>query len=179
MDANGFRKGQAPDFFSHPTDYSVETRVKNLEAPSKNTAPTPDNRYAGFAAQMNDGRIITDYRPHCDQNIATGSQFASRQWLQHNANQIIRLSRDRQASAAGAGMGYDSTIEVPPIGYVMCDESDCGYVGANPRGIGIERRDRAAPLFGTFAQSRPVARKDSPQLTTLYEGGRNSVRGLY
>ena len=179
MDANGFRKGQMPDFFTTQPEYSIEYQVKKVVVPTKVSAPTPDNRYPGYSAIMNDGRIITDYRPRCSQNIPAGSQYATRRWLQKNSDTIINLSRNRQADMAGAGMGYDSSIEMPAAAYVTCDEAECGYVNSNPHGLGIERKDKAAPLFGTFAQSYPISKKDTPLLTNFYEGGRNSVRGKF
>ena len=180
MDANGFRKAQEPYFFSDPSNIQIENQAKAIEVASKTSLPSSDNRYPGFAAQMNDGRIITDYRPNCSLNMPTGTQFATRRWLQTNAETIISLSRERQAAASGAGKSYDASIELDPIGYVICDEAMCGYTpSGNPFGIGIERMDKAAPLFGTFTRSYPVSKHDEPQLTSFYEGGRNSIRGQF
>ena len=174
MDANGFRKSQEPSFFTEPSNYKIQ---ENVNRNSVFTTPTPDNRYPGFAANMTDGRLTTDYRPKCSQNVAPGMQFATRRWLQKNADHIIGVSRNRQADLTGAGMGYDYKIEMAPLAYVKCDESDCGYTAAKSTGLGIERQDKAVPLFGTFAPSAAVTKKDSPKLTRVYEGGRNSIRG--
>ena len=181
MDINGFREAQSPFFFTQPPEILIETQVKSVNVATKSTAPTPDNRYPGYASIMEDGRLLTDYRTNCSQNLPTGTQYPSRLWLQHNANTIIALSRDRLAKETGAGKSYDASIELPPIGYVMCDIAGCGYIPSrNPRGLGIERKDRAAPLFGTWAQSSPVyAKKDPLMLTKNYEGGRNTPRGFF
>lgn len=179
MDINGFREPQSPWFFTQPSEYLVETHVKKNEAPIKNTQPTPDNRYPQIAAQMDDGRLVTDYRPNCSKNVAAGQQFATRKWMQKNGSELIHLSRKRQAEATGAGTVYDSRIEAAPLAYVMCDQSDCGLIAGTPGGIGIERKDKAPKLFGTFAASVPGEVRDSPMLTKVYEGGRNTVRGRF
>jgi hypothetical protein len=130
---------------------------------------------------MSDGRISTDYLPTCSKNLPAGTQYPSRLWMQHNAEEIIALSRDRLAKETGAGSSYDASIELDPIGYAVCDAGGCGYVpSTNPYGLGIERKDKAAPLFGTWAASSPSYGKKDPQmLTTFYEGGRNTVRGVF
>uniref|UniRef100_A0A6C0KLR1 Uncharacterized protein n=1 Tax=viral metagenome TaxID=1070528 RepID=A0A6C0KLR1_9ZZZZ len=181
MDVNGFREAQSPFFFTQPPQTLVETRVKSVAVATKTTAPTGDNRYPGYAAMMSDGRIATDYRPTCSQNLAAGTQYPSRLWMQHNAEEIIALSRDRLAKESGAGSSYDASIELDPIGYAVCDSAQCGYIpSTNPYGLGIERKDKAAPLFGTWAASSPsYGKKDPQKLTTFYEGGRNTVRGVF
>lgn len=181
MDVNGFREAQSPFFFTQPPETLIETQVKSVNVATRNTVPTPDNRYPGYAAMMQDGRLITDYRPNCSQNVPTGTQYPSRLWLQRNANTIISLSRDRLEKQTGAGMTYDASIELDPIAYVVCESGNCGYIpSTNPHGLGIERKDRAAPLFGTWSKSSPAYGKKDPQmLTTFYEGGRNTVRGIF
>jgi len=181
MDINGFREAQSPYFFTQPPQTLIETQTKSVNVTSKTTAPAPDNRYPGYAAMMEDGRLTTDYRPHCYENLPTGTQYPSRLWLQRNANTIISLSRERLAKQSGAGKSYDASIELDPIGYAVCDIAGCGYVPSrNPRGLGIERKDKAAPLFGTWAASSPSYGKKDPQmLTTVYQGGRNTPRGIF
>jgi len=180
MDINGFREPQSAWFFTQPSEYLIETRVKSLEIPAKNTAPTPDNRYPERAAQMNDGRLVTDYRPRCSKNIPTGSQLATRIWMQKNAESIINISRKRNAEASGAGRSYDPSIELPPEKIVSCDSVDCSYTQAYPEGVGIVRSEYVPPLFGTFAKSEPfMGVTDIPTMTTHEEGGRNTVRGRF
>jgi len=184
MDINGFREPQSPWFFTQPPEYLVETRVKKLDAPAKGTEPTPDNRYPGWAAPMADGRILTDYRPNCALNIPTGSQYATRRWMQDNATSIMNLSRRRAAETTGAGRSYKNT-EPPPAAYIKCTPDECRYtpvaeqgIGEGLGGIGVKRNEYVPELFGTFAPSAPHSGiKDKAMLTIYYEGGRNSKRG--
>jgi hypothetical protein len=177
MDINGFREPQSPWFFTQPPEYLVETRVKKLEAPTKGTEPTPDNRYHGWAAPMEDGRLATDYRPKCSANIATGTQFATRSWMQHNAESIMNLSQKRSAELVGAGRSY-MPMEPAPAAYIKCNKDECRYTPAGDSGIGVKRTENVPELFGTFAPSAPNSRIiDKPLMTMYYEGGRNTPRG--
>ena len=129
---------------------------------------------------MEDGRTFTDYRAHCATNFPTGQQFAARRWMQANADDIIGLSRKRQAQMTGAGQSYDPRIELPSAGYFKCDTVDCAVVITNMNGLGIERREVVPTLFGTFAESTPFfGKQDQPTLTRFEEGGRNTVRGKF
>ena len=177
MDLDGFREAQSPFFFNQPPTWLVENSVKKRVIPQKYTYPTPDNRYPGWAAQMSDGRMGTDYRNHCSQNFPVGTQNASRQFLQKNAESIIQTSRQRVADQAGAGMAYDSSTVVPAEKIVRCDAEKCVQSKYVEGGIGVERQENVPELFGTFAYSRAsVQRPAEPLLTTRYEGGRNSIR---
>lgn len=177
MDINGFREPQSPWFFTQPPEYLVETRVKKLEAPTKGTEPTPDNRYHGWAAPMEDGRLATDYRPKCSANIATGTQFATRRWMQDNAESIINLSQRRSAELVGAGRSY-MPMEPAPVAYIKCNTDECRYTPVEGNGIGVKRTENVPELFGTFAPSAPhVGVVDKPLMTMYYEGGRNTPRG--
>ena len=178
MDVNGFREPQSPWFFTQPPEYLVETRVKNHDAPQKVTQPTPDNRYNGWAARMEDGRLLTDYRNRCSRNIPAGSQFATRRWMQDNASSIINLSRRRNAEATGAGRSYMPT-EPGPAAYVKCTPDECRYTPISELGVGVKRSEYVPDLFGTFAPSAPHSSiHDKEMLTMHYEGGRNSKRGV-
>jgi hypothetical protein len=180
MDINGFREPQSPFFFNQPPTYLIEVPVKNKVLPIKTTEPTPDNRFPGWAAPMEDGRLITDYRPHCALNFPTGTQFASRQFLTKNAESIMEMSRKRQAEWTGAGRAFDSATVMPPAAYITCNEVECGYSEAVEGGVGVKRVERVPELFGTFAYSGPSFSKPAqPLITTKYEGGRNTVRGVF
>jgi hypothetical protein len=179
MDLDGFRKPQSPFFFNQPPTYLVEVPVKNRVLPIKTTEPTPDNRFPGWAAPMSDGRLITDYRPHCALNFPTGTQFASRQFLTKNAESIMEMSRKRHSEWTGAGRSYDSVTVVPPVAYVKCDGVDCGYTPGSEGGVGVERVEKVPQLFGTFAYSgKSWGKPAEPLLTTRYEGGRNTPRNF-
>lgn len=177
MDLNGFRTPQSPWFFSQPPEMLVETRTKAAAIPRKNTLPTQDNRFPGWAGPMADGRIATDYRAHCEVNVPAGMQFASKAFLQKNTEKLIAASRARQADAAGAGLPYDSITDLPPVATVKCDTVECRVTPAEPLGLGVERVEGVPPLFGTFRPSRPSYGKPAaPAGTTAYEGGRNTPR---
>lgn len=179
MDLDGFREAQSPFFFNQPPTWLVEAGVKKQGNEKKSQmTPTPDNRFPGWAAPMSDGRICTDYRSKCELNIPTGMQFASRQFMQRNAEAIIQKSRQRQAELSGAGMAYDSRTDVPASSLVKCDTEMCSYYPYVEGGVGTERQENVPELFGTFSPSRPsLQRPAEPILTTKYEGGRNTVRG--
>ena len=178
MDLDGFREAQSPFFFSQPPTWLIENTVKRKEIPRKTIEPAPDNRYPGWAAPMSDGRLTTDYRPKCSLNFPTGTQFASRRFMQANAESIMNRSRQRQAELAGAGMSFDSRTVVPGSSIISCDSEMCSYYPYVENGIGVERQEQVPELFGTFAASKAsIQRPAEPLITTRYEGGRNSIRG--
>ena len=180
MDLDGFREPQSPWFFSQPPTYLTETRVQQLIAPKKNTDPTMDNRFPGWAAPMEDARLVTDYRPKCAVNIPAGEQFATRKFLQKNADSIIQQSRNRQAEKTGAGMAFDSRTDIPTQSIVFCTPDECGYQPNVLEGVGTSRSEPVPTLFGTFAMSRASFMEPAkPSLTQRQEGGRNSIRGMF
>jgi hypothetical protein len=178
MDINGFREAQSPWFFNQPPSYLVE--VKNTALVTHNqpkTLPTHDSRYPGWAAPMSDGRISTDYRTHCEVNIPTGMQYASRRFMQRNAESLIEQARKRQASSTGAGLSYDASTVMPANAYVGCDTGKCTTLLVNEHGVGVQRREHVPELFGTFAESQPsIGKPAKPSLTQREEGGRNTRR---
>jgi hypothetical protein len=179
MDLDGFREPQSPFFFNQPPTWLIETSVKKRVVPVKNTYPTEDVRFPGWAAPMSDGRLGTDYRPHCSQNFPTGTQFASRQFLQKHATEIIQKSRQRVAEQAGAGMSFDSRTIVPAESIVQCDSEKCSCSRYVEGGIGVERQENLPELFGTFSLSKPSHVKPAePMITTRFEGGRNTPQSV-
>ena len=185
MDINGFREPQSPWFFSQPPAMLVD--IRNSErTPEKQTKslPTQDNRYPGWAAPMNDGRLVTDYRSRCEVNVPAGSQFATRMFMQRNAESIMSQARKRQAINTGAGLSYDGTTEMPAAEYVKCSTTECkvrpAYAHSVAEGVGSVRVEAVPALFGTFsAKSASILNPAKHTLTQVQEGGRNSVRGLY
>jgi hypothetical protein len=180
MDINGFREPQSPWFFSQPPTMLVD--IRNSErTPEKQTKslPTQDNRYSGWAAPMDDGRIVTDYRSRCELNVPTGSQFATRLFMQRNAESIMSQSRKRQAINTGAGLAYDASSEMPPAEYVKCTTAECKVRRAEQHGVGTVRAERVPELFGTFSEKMPSLLSPAKHsLTQVQEGGRNSIRGF-
>ena len=157
--------------------------IRNSErTPEKqtNSLPTQDNRYPGWAAHMNDGRLVTDYRSRCEVKVPAGSQFATRMFMQRNADSIMSQSRKRQATNTGAGLSYDGATEMPAAEYVKCSTSECKVRTAEINGVGTVRVEGVPALFGTFsAKSASILSPAKHSLTQVQEGGRNSVRGLY
>lgn len=182
MDSRFFRIPTQPNPYkpSMLSSYQAGEVATRTIVSARNTAPSQDNRFPGWAAPMADGRLITDYRPHCNENIPAGSQYATKEWVQKNTDDIIEVSRKRQAKMAGAIYSMDSTVVPPPENVVQCDPMGCEIMPTSlPDGIGLERPyDKAPELFGTFQfppQVDPYPAKVG--LNKKFEGGRNSPRG--
>jgi hypothetical protein len=100
--------------------------------------------------------------------------------MQANADQIMQLSRRRQAQDAGAGRSIDAYMMMPANGFVKCEPQGCSLKITNVNGVGIERNEPVPDLFGTFAESAFTYAPDRKVLkTTFEEGGRNTVRGRF
>ncbi len=143
----------------------------------------PDNRYPAYAALMSDARLVTDYRSKCEKNIPVGKQFATHQFMVNNADMLMDESRKRQAIWNGAVFGLAAT-QPPPALIQRSTVDGATFTPTNDiMGIGIERQSEGVPyLFGTF-EIKPTASelmrdKRIVSLTTRYEGGRNSIRGI-
>jgi hypothetical protein len=178
MDSKLFRLPTQPNLYASiaaAQPFSFTERQKFAETPA------PDARYPGWAAPMSDGRLVTTYRNHCSQNVPTGKQYATKEWMTKNATEIMRLHRQRQAHITGAYLGLDSTVVPPPATVVTCSRSDCSRVATQEAGgIGQERGGAEAPdLFGTWDPRESMAWAPPAKTggTTLYEGGRNTPRG--
>ena len=182
MDINGFREPQSPWFFTQPPTTLVDIRNSQRTPESQSRSlPTQDNRYPGWAAPMNDGRLVTDYRSRCEANIPAGSQYATRLFMQRNADAIMSQSRKRQANNTGAGLSYDPSTEMPADEFVKCDTAQCTMrlSRQTDNGVGLVRVEGVPELFGTFsAKSAAFLPPSKPALTTVSEGGRNTVRGI-
>jgi hypothetical protein len=163
-----------------PNLYAASMSSHPMQPNGFQTAPTEDLRYPGWAAPAEDGRLFTDYRFKCETNIPVEKQEKSRIWMQRNAEKIILVSRERQASSAGMKYPYDPSV-VPPAEMI----SDCRKFGCTltetgkEHGVGMVRANTPAPdLFGTFEVPKTLfgAPKPNIQITTKYEGGRNTPR---
>jgi hypothetical protein len=177
MDSKLFRLPTSPNFYaSSQSSWPITPSQQN----KKQIYPTEDARFPGWAAPLQDGRLVTDYRSHCEGNIPPEKQEVSRVWMQRNAEEIMRIARDRQATLTGMIYGVDSSIVPPPEVIVDCTAAACTRRPTHaPDGIGMVRAGCAAPdLFGTFevvVQRMPPVPTVSG--TTVSEGGRNSIRG--
>jgi len=149
MDSNGIRLNDHAEIMYQPSKRIVKQEsLREIDATK--TTPAPDSRYPAYAARMDDGRLVTDYRQACVSRAPPGTQFAVKQWIVHNTDELIRISRLRQVQNTGQAFGTVRT-ELAPASYQQCTTEKCKiYSSENPDGIGIERVDRTPPLFGTF-----------------------------
>jgi hypothetical protein len=177
MDNKGFRIKGEPDLVRQPS-YAVVREETMREIESTKTVPAPDNRFLAYAAILEDGRLVTDYRDKCVTRAPPGTQFAVKNWTVHNADQIMEISRLRQVQNTGQALGTADT-EVPPAQFQECSPRGCSiYSSGYSKGIGIERTDIAPPLFGTFtfppSQATLAKNKYSISLNKTIEYGRNT-----
>jgi hypothetical protein len=179
MDSQFFRVATHPNYYSGLSSYEAERIANKTTVSTRNTQPSMDARFPGWAAPMADGRLVTDYRPHCNENIPAGKQFATKEWIQANTDDVIALSRARYAQSTGAIYAYDTTVEAPPENLVKCDKVECRVMPTGKiDGIGTERvYDRAPALFGTYQLPKMRAPAPHVSLNQKFEGGRNSWRG--
>jgi hypothetical protein len=177
MDAKLFRLPTKPNFYgaiATASPFDLQQRQKTT------TVPTPDSRFPGWAAPMSDGRLVTEYQNHCSRNVPTGRQYATKEWMTKHAEEIISVSRERFTQQTGAFYGNDATVVPPPAMIVSCTSSDCSRTLTEaPGGLGVERAGATAPaLFGTWdPRDGSVAPARKIEITTRYEGGRNTPRG--
>ena len=183
MDKQGFRLPMYPWFgpgLSQVDGIGVSQSVISANLPRRKEQPVPDSRYPGFAAVMSDARLMTDYSPRCEKNVRVGSQFAVRQWMQRNGDEIMRISRDRLSVWTGANEGPQNT-EVPPAALISCNTDECTVRDNSSwmNGVGMERVATKVPeLFGTWMGPAPAfSGRKNVRLTTRFEGGRNTPRG--
>jgi len=168
MDSKNFRK------VSNPNKYSSYENVKpHLQDFTLPNDIAPDNRYAKWAAQMSDGRLTTSYIAHCERNIPTGEQFPTKQFMQHNAIDIIQLSRQKEMPFTRS---LDKSVLPPPQQIVDCSKAGCKRINTHMEyGIGLERANNNTPfLFGTFMEQGYEEKPQNPMLTHYFEGGRNT-----
>ncbi len=181
MDSQFFRIATQPNYYHGLSSYEAERLANKTTLSTRNTQPSMDSRFPGWAAPMEDGRLVTDYRPHCNQNIPAGKQFATKEWITTNTDDVIAISRARYAQITGAIYAYDNTVVAPPESLVKCDKVSCEFMPSGKyNGIGTERvYDRAPELFGTYDLPKVRAPKAHIGLNPRFEGGRNSWRGRH
>ncbi len=182
---NRTSKNTEPMLYSNPSFGSEYMAAHKAYIPqSKVVYPARDNRYPARAAAIEDGRLVTDYRPQCSKNVKPGQQFNTKLWLIHHSEEIMDESRRRQVEWSGASLAMSNTVP-PPASIV---HSTPFYSEINPTnlydGIGVERANAAAPeLFGTFSYEPTMGEIQNNRknigITPFYEGGRNSKRGVF
>jgi hypothetical protein len=179
-----FNKDTSPNVFnSPPLGAAFQAGSRTVSTPVKDIFSARDARYPAYSAPLDDARMVTDYRPQCSKNVRPGYQFHTKQWMIRNADQIMDETRKRQMEWSGASLPMANTVP-PPAGIV---KSNAFYSELQPtyarNGQGIVRADAKAPdLFGTFWYAPTMAEKQlnrkNIMTTTMYEGGRNTLRGL-
>ena len=179
MDSQFFRVATQPNYYHGLSSYQAERVANRTTVSTRNTQPSMDSRFPGWAAPMADGRLVTDYRPHCNQNIPAGKQFATKEWIQSNTDDVIAISRARFAQSTGAIYAFDNTVVAPPESLVKCDKVECVFMPSGQSdGIGVERvYDKAPELFGTYQLPKMRAPRAHVGINQKFEGGRNSWRG--
>ncbi len=185
MDRKGFRYKSSPNLYKYEPSTMDIIRDANRQqiGGAKGTEPARDNRYPAFAAPMSDGRLITDYRTHCYQNIPVGAQFDTKHWMQNNAEQLMDVSRRRQAEWSGGSLPI-LDLGPPPADVAVGNADSYDVKPTNfAGGLGLVRPSSTATpdLFGTFAPPPTMAEERNNisfiRGTINYEGGRNSPRG--
>lgn len=180
MDSQLFRKPTSPNFKANYNSEVLEKAAKRLEAPSKVTAPIDDPRYPRYAGKMEDARLVTDYKSHCANNVVE-SKYGNglRGFLQHNADALIQVSRQRQAERSGAQFYKANTVMEPQL-VQKCNPYDCDFTPSADfkNTLGLERSEPLPELFGTFSDpNKGAPATTNHRLTTVFEGGRNTPRG--
>jgi hypothetical protein len=176
MDSKGFRLNDHASIIHQPSWSQVKQETtRELEATK--TDARSDNRYQAYAAMMEDGRHVTDYRQACVSRAPPGSQFAVKQWTIHNADEIVRISRRRQVQNTGQALGSAQT-ELPAAAYQQCNTEKCSFYKGSPDGVGLERVEPTPPLFGTFTFPPDTMTKNTKhiELTRYNEYGRNTTK---
>jgi len=183
LDQPGFIRDTRPNLYHNP-QFGTEYRAAQKVYDQKDATPARDNRYSSYAGSMQDARFVTDYRPKCTKNISAPNQFNTKLWMINHADEMIDESRKRQVEWTGASLTMANTVP-PPAAIV---HSTPFYSEVNPtglhNGIGVERANTPAPtLFGTFTYEPTMSEiqnnRKSIGVTTYYEGGRNSKRGVF
>ena len=179
MDSKGFRLNDHANIIHTPSSWQLNQEVTR-EIDATKTVPAPDSRYNAYAAPMEDGRLVTDYRQACVSRAPPGSQFAVKQWTIHNTDEIVRISRLRQLQNTGHVLGSANT-ELPADSYQHCTTEKCHRNSSgNLNGIGIERNEPTPELFGTFSFSPNMhtlsQNKNHLELNRFNEYGRNTTK---
>jgi len=185
LDQKGFNRDTRPTLYAAPTFGTEYRAAHTATVPAvKDVYPARDNRYPAYAAPLEDGRLVTDYRPQCTKNIRAGDQFHTKLWMIRHGEEMMEESRQRQVEWSGASLPMANTVP-PPAAIVHSTPFDSEIHATNLHmGLGVERANAEAPaLFGTFAYEPTIAEmqmnRKNISLTSHQEGGRNSKRGIF
>jgi hypothetical protein len=177
MDAKLFRLPTQPNFYAgigtaDPFNKDQKQKYGQL--------PAPDNRFKGWAAKMEDGRLVTNYQNNSAAFVPPDQQFATKRWMIRNGSDIMNLIQKRSSQQTSTGESLDPAVVPPPAQIVTCTKADCTREGTHRQGsIGSERAPQEVPeLFGTWmSESMGGVTEVNAGITQRYEGGRNTPRG--
>ena len=181
---NEFTRDTSPNLFTHPSFGTEYRGAREAALAPANVTPARDSRYPARAAALEDGRLVTDYRPQCSKNIRTGQQFYTKKWMIGHGEELMDESRKRQVEWSGAALPMANTM--PPPAAVV--HSTPFYSEVNPTylqgGWGVERANaKCPPMFGAFEYTPTISEMQNNRKniagTTREEGGRNSKRGMF
>jgi len=182
---NEFTKDTYPNLFTHPSFGTEYRGAREASLGSvKDSYPARDSRYPARAAAVEDGRLVTDYRPQCSKNVRTGQQFYTKKWMISHGSELMDESRRRQVEWTGAALPMANTM--PPPAAVV--HSTPFYSEVNPTnllgGLGVERANATCPpMFGAFSYAPTISEMQNNRkniaVTSREEGGRNSKRGQF
>lgn len=179
MDAQGFRLSQKSKDFNPNRWQTVEQAQKEVKAAGA-SIPSDDSRYPAYAAIMSDGRQFTDYRQHCQTRVPGHYQKSVRQWMINNGENIIQMTRKRQAENSGAVLGVQKTV-LPVENVVFCDTFGCEMDKTNAiMGTGLQVANECPELPGTFMYvadpSVAATNVKNIELNTRNENGINTPK---
>ena len=101
---------------------------------------TSNNKYLNCPARSYAGGMFTDWRPNCDVNnelrLRNGlhSNYAYKQWLQHNADNLMKVNQEYNEMKNGCGPCNAKDIPVNSMCQVdrtsaVCKPFECNGLG--------------------------------------------------
>ena len=154
----------------------MSTLAYSIVKPSEGCFSTVDPHYAstGSPARMEDGRIMTDYRPRCHQYPLAASQTwgqnDARARMIHGADELMEAARELNNRKVTSTSCVDTMV--PELYKRVCSWDGCKVLPGNFQGIGTGRiyvnsasgsatnpqalSDLSIPAIpGTFARNPP------------------------
>ena len=109
----------------------------------KECSRTSDAKYHDCPPRMADGRHFTDYRPRClINNVSNANSYEFRQYLIHNAEQLIDGMRDAAYKTNQCGPcvePYKQGTMLSEQSTVECNANTCKVTKLDPNGLGQGR----------------------------------------
>lgn len=135
---------------------------------------TSDNKHFGCPPRMADGRHFTDYRPNCYVNNlikadnGTQNSFQYRQFLTHNAAQLMDINRHHACQKNCCTQCEDPFHQgtmLPEMNKFVCDKSTCKLIGNDPNGLGTGRVYQPVQECANLPSAWPVDGKNNVCIT--------------